>query len=496
MTQDQPDLIQRLDQVRDLSAAGDADGAARCIESVIDLGPAAFPALRRLGLLALEAEQLDLADLCLTRLHRAAPDDPAVLCAVGRVHVERRRFWDAMTCFQTVLNADPAHATAADGLAHTCMAQERPAEAEQWWRRCLALGYEDYGVQFGLAGALRSQLRFDQAARHLERAARLAPPGSSQNVTAHLMRALTLLAIGDWVEGWTEYEHRMMTSGLTHAQAIAAHGPRWSGQSDPAGVLLVIWEQGLGDTLHFVRYLRILVDGGMRVILFCQDPLRRLIESNFGPSVQVVSGMVVPAFTWQIPLLSLPLALLPRLGTAIPVGPYLSADPDRVAAFRRRVEAVAPGRPRLALAWQGNPRNSNDWRRSIDAGLIAAMLELDAEFFVIQPGASIETFSGAGYANIHDLTDGIDDFFDTAAALVALDGLISVDTSVVHLAGALGRPVWLPLPFIPDWRWGVWGNRTPWYPTVRLFRQPAAGDWPPALLALCADLVQWLRERG
>jgi len=490
-----PEPDSRLHRLRRAWEGGDRAQAVAEADALIGAGPAACESLFALAQEALRASDLDLADLCVGRLALALPGHPDLIHATGLIRHQQGRLWEAIRIFQAQIDADPRNARAADGLARALQAQGRLDEAERWWKTSLALGLDTYDVRFGLASVLRARHRFDEAAGEYVAAARHVPPGSGTDTFVRLMQAFCLLAIGDWAAGWRAYEQRLTHATLAHLAALDRIGPRWRGEVVAGATLLVVWEQGFGDNIQFVRYLRAFDGTGMRVVLVCLPELRRLFALALGGAVEVVSADAVPPFTFYVPLLSLPLALMPRLGTAIPAQvPYLAAEPGQVAARRRQVEAIAPGRPRLGLAWAGNPAHANDWARSIDARLIAAMLDLDADFFVVQPGLSLAPFVEAGYRNIHDLTDGVGDFLDTAAALEALDGLISVDTSVVHLAGALGRPVWMPLPFLPDWRWGLWGTRTPWYPTVRLFRQPADGDWAAALLALGADLVRWLAD--
>lgn len=480
-------------QAAALRQAGNLEGARTIFLALLEQCPGHAPALHEIGQIALDERDLDLAEDYLRRACDAEPGNPAYQCSLGFLHMEKKRYWDAAGCFREVLRMDRRHERAHFGMALNFQTQGQFPEAERWWRQLISLSPDTSEAHINLAGVYRKLNRYDLAAREFATAAALLPGNSSRGIFARMMRALTLLATGDWAEGWTEYEARLSTTGLAQAVTFSAHAPRWNGEPDPGSRLLVYWEQGLGDTINFVRYLKYPIFDGMRVALHCQEPLKRLMEFSFGPAVRVVSGLVVPSCHWQTPIMSMPFTLLGRLGAAIPNEvPYLTADPDRVAYFQRRIEALAPGKRRMALAWQGNPKNPNDPKRSVPTGFIASLLELDAAFFLIQPDASPDELVKAGYGNVYSLVDDIADFADTAAAMMALDGVISVDTSVAHLAGALNRPTWLLLADPPDWRWGLLADKTVWYPSARLFRQPKEGDWPSALLALGADLAHWL----
>ena len=444
---------------------------------------------------AREAGRLDEAEAILESLLRRAPFDPAPLAALGELRLAQSRVWEAEELFRRALALDRRHPGALFGLASAALAGPDPDRAEPWLRQMLAVDPEHHDALMNLGSLLRQHLRYDEAARLFGRAARQLPPDTERGVFAHTMHALTLMGMGAWAEGWPEYEARLHTTLLAQNRTFARYAPRWAGErpADPETRLLVWHEQGLGDSIQFARYLKYPLCLGFRLIVHVQPPLERLLRISLGDYAQVVSGDSLPSGQWQCPMMSLPLALAPHLGAEIPAEvPYLSADPAQVAAFARHLDSVAPGRRRLGLAWRGNPANPNDRARSIDPRLVGLLLDIDADFFLIQPGEDPAALAAEGRRPVHDLTPMIGDFADTAAALLALDGLVSVDTSVAHLAGALGRPVWLPLPRVPDWRWGLGSPRTVWYPSVRLFRQSVAGAWGEPLSALALDLARWL----
>lgn len=485
-------LFQQVDALRQ---SGQGEAARAAYRAVLEsyLGNAA--ALYEIGRIAVERGDLEIADAFLFRAVDGDPGNLAYLCALGFLQIEMKRYWDAEATFRKVLRSDRQYERAYFGIALNFQRQDKYQDAAGWWGQLIALAPGTSEAYINLGAANRQLHRFDLAAHNFAAAASLLPENSERGLFARIMRALTLLAMGDWVEGWKEYESRLKTNRLAQASTFSVHAPRWTGEVDPGKVLVVFWEQGYGDTIHFARYLKYPVFDGMKVVLHCQESLVRLMQISFGTALHIASGSSVPFYHWQTPIMSMPFNLLGRSGGAIPNEvPYLTADPDQVSRFRQRLEAVAPGKRRLGLVWRGNPKNLNDFKRSIDWRLIALLLDLDAAFFIIQPDESVEEFVTAGYTNIHSLADEITDFADSAAALTALDGVVSVDTSVAHLAGALNRPLWLLLPDIPDWRWGLLADKTEWYPSARLFRQPSEGDWPSALVALASNLTRWLAE--
>jgi hypothetical protein len=267
--------------------------------------------------------------------------------------------------------------------------------------------------------------------------------------------------------------------------------PLWKGETDLGKTLLLHGEQGFGDTLQFCRYAAIAKTQGLRIVLEVQPPLRRLMSSLAGCDQVVARGDPLPDFDFHCPLLSLPRVLgtsdLDDIPTSVP---YLQAEAKDEALWAGRIASLPDGVLRVGLAWAGAPRRESpvqaafDRRRSLPLGALAPILALPgARFFSLQKGV----LAGPGLV---DFMAEMKDFADTAALIANLDLVISVDTSVVHLAGALGKPVWLLNRFDTDWRWLVEGEETPWYPTMRLFRQRSSGDWAGVI----DDVVRALRD--
>jgi hypothetical protein len=307
---------------------------------------------------------------------------------------------------------------------------------------------------------------------------------------------LCRLSLGDFALGWRKYEWRWQQPTVLGSQSDRAR-PLWLGATDVIGkTILLHAEQGFGDTLQFCRYAP-LVARTADVVLEVPRPLLRLLSTLPGVSRIVASGDPLPHFDLHCPLLSLPLAFGTTLADLPNHVPYLRADPVHVTAWRQRL-APLPG-IRVGLVWSGNPRldiplaNRIDRRRSTTLDRLAPLGEIPGVSLVsLQKGdfRAQSTTPPPGLA-IADWTDELDDFADTAALIEALDLVISVDTSVVHLAGALGKPVWVLNRYDACWRWLRDRGDSPWYPTARLFRQPTPGDWDGMIAEVVAALRHW-----
>jgi hypothetical protein len=297
---------------------------------------------------------------------------------------------------------------------------------------------------------------------------------------------------GDFAAGWHNYEYRWQTKMLRNARRDFSQ-PQWLGQRIDGARILLHAEQGLGDTLQFIRYVPMVTSRGAKVILEVPFELRRLVERAFGATVQVVTrGSRLPDFEWQSPLMSLPLAFGTDL-TSIPAPtPYLQADPQLTSEFAQHLTASSTTGLRVGLVWSGSPLHTRDRQRSIPLAQLCALTEIPgATFYALQKGPAAKDLLDMPIdMNLIDLSGYLNDFADTAAALAHLDLVVTADTAVAHLAGALGKPVWILLTHNPDWRWLLGRADSPWYPTARLFRQRAAGDWSSPIECILGELLR------
>jgi hypothetical protein len=303
---------------------------------------------------------------------------------------------------------------------------------------------------------------------------------------AQFSEGLLRLRQGDFERGWPLYEKRWEAHGIPMRDFPQ---PRWRGEPLEGKRILVYAEQGLGDSIQFIRYAPWMAARGGAVIVEAQPSLAELFREVKGVCEVVAAGEALPDFDVHVPMLSLPLAFGTRRESIPREVPYLRARAGRLAAWERRVGGRG-GRFRVGLIWASSPENPL-WRiRDVTLEMLRPVLAVPGvEFFSLQLGVAATQFrEETGGGGMVDLTAEIRDFADSAALMAQLDLVISVDTAPAHLAGALGRPVWTLLPFSPDWRWGSEGETTPWYPTMRLFRQTVLGEWGAVVERVAEEL--------
>ncbi len=405
---------------------------------------------------------------------RPQPESPAAYNTRGIALLERGENAAAIESFRAALAIRGDFLDAQHNLAVALRNIGQWDEAEERFRAVIARDGSNHEAHNNLGVTLQFLGRFDEAIACYERTLRLAP----DYVWGHYNRSQVLLLQGRWDEGWLEHEWRFRRPGQPTKSGLP---PRWDGLPRPGTKLLVTAEQGLGDTLQFVRFLPHLREQFGAVVFECQPPLATLLR-RLGLADQVVPrGEPLPVCDLHVPMMSLPSLMHiggERLGAGVP---YLSADPRLVEKWRERLAQV-PGR-KIGIAWQGNPAYARDWNRSVPSAALAPLAALpDTHMVVLQKGTAREPFAGlAAEWPVLDWTAEMDEgegaFMDTAAIMAALDLVVTSDTSIVHLAGGLGVPVFVALAHSADWRWGINGEPNPWYPSLRAFRQPARGDW-------------------
>ena len=305
---------------------------------------------------------------------------------------------------------------------------------------------------------------------------------------AHFNLSIALLLAGEFEQGWSEYEWRWKnTRGSVINERRDFSQPLWLGAELPAGKTILLYsEQGLGDTIQFCRYAKLVAGLGATVILEVQESLVKLLAGLEGVSLLAAKGSAPPAFDLRCPLMSLPLAFKTGLENVPSATQYLSSDPGNVARWQTRLGER--NRPRAGLAWSGNAKQRNDHKRSIPLAHLIKILPSDFQYVCLQRDLR-DSDEQTLKANPDVLNFGQElDFEHTAAICECLDLVISVDTSVAHLSAALGKKTWILLPFNPDWRWLLERSDSPWYPTVTLYRQRRIGDWSGVFEKIAADL--------
>ena len=493
-----------------LHNAGRLPEAGQIYRQILAADPKHADSRHMLGVLALQAGHaataLDLFDgaiatkssISIYHTHRAH-----ALLALGRPA-------EAIPACRAALRTKSNNAEAYQVLGHAHTDLRQAGDALRAYREASRLNPDLPDLSNNLGTALRNIGALEEAARHLQDAVRQAPDdlGAQLNLSSvmkelgdtataeALLRdalrrapsdpvllynlALLLLLTGRDAEAWPNWEQRFA------ARAVPDRGlpqPQWNGEPLNGRTLLVYAEQGLGDTLQFCRYVPMLQGN----VLFEAPPrLRRLLSSVPGMPPMTVPGDALPPIDLICPLMSLPA----RTGAAIPtVVPYLTAEPERVARWRDR---IGPAGFKIGIAWQGNPGRTEDLGRSIKLREFAPLAALPGVRLIgLQKNDGIEQLADGPPVETlgADFDAGPDGFLDTAAAMMSLDLVITSDTSIAHLAGALGRPVWVALRKVPDWRWQLGREDSPWYPTMRLFRQTERDDWTPIFAAMAAAVA-------
>jgi len=449
------------------------DEAVASYQRAIHLNPSSPGAHNNLGLSLARQGKLDEAVASYRRAIRLKPDDAEVQNNLGIVVAKQDKLGEAEACFQQAIGLRPGYPEAHNNLGSILDKQDRFDEAVACFQRAIGLKPDYPEAHNHLGIALWKQGRVDEAVASYQQALRFRPDYPE----AHWNRGLVWLTMGHLEQGWTGYEWRWKCQEFNLLPPLQA--PLWDGSPLDGRTILVRAEQGLGDTLQFIRYLPLVQRRGGRVILVCQSPLVRLLSRSRGLGVErlLAHGDPLPEHDVHVPLLSLP-GLLGTTLESVPADvPYLEAEPQRVAAWRQRLGSYRG--LKIGIVWQGNPDHRMDRFRSTRLTQFASLARVPGvHLFSLQKGPEAEQLAAlAGDFPVTDLGSGLEDFADTAAALKNLDLVVSVDTSVAHLAGALGVPVWVALPFVAEWRWLMSREDSPWYPTMRLFRQTGPGQW-------------------
>ena len=387
---------------------------------------------------------------------------------------------DAIAEFDQALSLAPGHPVAHYNRGIALYELGRYTDAVDAHDNALATAPEHPGAWLNRGRALAALKRLDDALASYDKAKAI----QKDNPDIHFMESLALLTVGDFRQGFEKYEARWRRSGMPEQKSRGR--PLWRGDYSLARkIVLLHAEQGLGDTIQFARYVPQLALSGANVILEVQPELTALLSRLEGVKTVIPSGAPTPSYDVHCPLGSLPLALKTEPSNVPAPIPYLSADEAHLAKWAGR---LGP-RPRIAIAWSGNASHLNDRNRSMPFAKLAPLFSSPARFISIQRELRAEDESAlAAEQRVTHIGGELSDFDDTAAIVALCDLVIAVDTAVVHLAGAMGRPVWVMLPFAPDWRWTLDGDSTPWYPTARLFRQTALGDWDSVIDNVSAAL--------
>lgn len=399
------------------------------------------------------------------------PRDPQLLLGFGTLLLQTGNLEKGLELIDRLLGVVPQHPVAWSNRGNALRALNRTAEALASYDRAIAARPDYAGAYYNRGALLHELRRFDEALRDYDRAIALSPDFAD----AHWNKSLLKLITGDYEEGWRLYEWRW--KGQLEGEVRPFARPLWLGQGAVRGKRLLLHaEAGLGDTIQFCRYAPRVAALGAEVLLELPAPLLPLLSTLPGKFTLFRRGDPLPPFDMHCPMMSLPLALKTTVASIPASVPYLFADPEKVSRWQRHLGAGTS--PRIGLVWSGSSIYRNDRERSVPLGLLQDLLALPLELHVLQKEIRAEdlaTLQRQPQVRVHG--DRLGDFSDTAALLQLMDLVVSVDTSVAHLAGAMAKEVWILLPYAPDHRWFLDRSDSPWYPTATLLRQQKAGDW-------------------
>jgi tetratricopeptide (TPR) repeat protein len=515
----EPNLSRLLRRAERASEAGEWNKAERAYSAVLEHKPGHYDSLLGLGRINYRRGRLDAA-LALTQqalksdisradgfaglgliFHalgdwqralvsydeglRLAPDDAELLNGRGVTLLKLQRAGQALASFQRVLALTPDHCDALGNRGNALLRLNRVEEALAAYDRALTLAPESARLLANRAAALRRLDRPDEALLCAQRALAHAPHFAH----ARFVEAVARLTLGDFAAGWRAYESRWQIGWLAR-QHRDFGAPLWLGVEPVEGkTILLHAEQGLGDTIQFARYGPLLAARGATVVLEVQRELVRLLSGMPGATAVVARKAPLPRYDFHCPLMSLPLACATTLDTIPADVPYVAPGDAEVASWRARLPRR---RPLIGLVWSGERSHDNDLNRSLRLATLIPLLEqADVTFVSLQHEVRDE--DAALLVSRHDVLhigSQFTDFADTAAAIACLDAVISVDTAVAHLAGAIGKPLLLLLPFAADFRWLRERTDSPWYHSARLYRQPRFGDWDGVVEILRQSVAQ------
>jgi tetratricopeptide (TPR) repeat protein len=503
-----------------LAQLGKVSDATVAFREAIRLEPGFPQAHHNLGVALAQQNRPDDAINSFREALRLKPDYAEAYYNLGNTLGQLGRSDEAITCYSNAIQRKPDYADALNNLGLALTERGQPGEAAIQLRQAVRLRPDLVQGHNNLGLALAELGRFDEAIASYEQALRLQPDYSEAHgnlgnaytakgyleeaiachdlalllqpnyASAHWNRSLALLQAGKYELGWKEYEWRWKRK---NAAPRPFRQPMWDGVPLDGRTILLWCEQGLGDAIQFVRYVKLVKESGGQIILECPGILTALFQTIPGVDKLVAEGEELPTFEVHAPLLSLPAIFCTTLNSVPRQVPYLTSDPTRVERWRTQLKVIEGFK--VGIAWQGNPRHRYDRYRSIPVAQFARLAAVPGVRLVsLQKGQGTEQLSSlGGRFDVVDFGDELDQdsaFVDTAAIICNLDLVVTTDTATAHVAGALGAPVWLALSTVVDWRWLLNRDDTPWYPSMRLFRQQRLGDWEAVFERMATELTR------
>lgn len=465
------------------------DFSMKCIRESLSLNPSNAEAYYNLGNIFKDNNLLDEAITCYQNALRIDPTIPHIYINLGYILRHKKLFEESATSYQKALQLDPLNAVTYYNLGNIFQDEDKLDEAIQYFQKAISLDPYFHDAYLNLGIALYDKQQIDRAITCYQEALRLDPDLAD----AHWNLSHALLLSGKFREGWKEYEWRWKIKELyLHSlpKTDNFHQQKWDG-SDITGLFILLHaEQGFGDTIQFIRYAPLVAKRCAGVIIECPKALTALLKNVEGISHVIAYGEAKPRFNIHCPILSLPLIFDTTLESIPAKTPYISTDPALVQQWRK-IFQNDNSFLNVGLVWATDRLPG---KKSCSLEIFSPLSQMQGiTFYSLQKGEAAAQAKNPPFGmKLIDYTEEIKDFSDTAALIENLDLIISIDTAVAHLAGAMGKPVWTLLHFTPDWRWMLNREDSPWYPTMRLFRQSSPGDWKSVIAQVEIELKKLL----
>ena len=461
-----------------LKEMGELDRSVQAYQQALEINPQYAEAHNNLGNVLKEMDRLDESIHAYQQALKINPQYAEVYNNMGNVLKEMDRLDESLHAYQQALKINPQFVEGYYNIGVFFQEQRKVKESAQAYQKAIQIQPDYVEAHINLGVVLREQVRLKESIQAHQKAIQIQPDYEE----AHINLAITFLLQGQLTAGWREFEWR-------RSRKRDFKRPLWDGTPLNGKSILIYAEQGFGDTIQFVRYIDLLPDANTIIIVVCQPELKTLFKSINRIDTLVTKGEDIPDSDVHVPLLSLPYMFNTTLDTIPARIPYLylNSEADSVLHLDDSHDL------KIGIVWAGRPTHANDNNRSIDLKWFKCLLDIrNCEFFSLQVGERREDIKQHGcHHTIKDLGEQFTDFHHTASAILQLDLVISVDTAVAHLAGALGKAIWTLLPFVPDWRWMLDRSDSPWYPSMTLFRQKEIGDWSPVFEQLRLALTRY-----
>ena len=473
----QPVFLNNLGNV--LKEMGELDRSVQAYQQALEIAPDDAEIHNNLGVTLKEMGELDRSVQAYQQALEINPQYAEAHNNLGNVLKEMDQLDESIHAYQKALKINPQYVEVYNNLGNVLKEMDQLDESIHAYQKAIQIQPDYVEAHINLGVVLREQVRLKESIQAHQQAIQIQPDYDE----AHINLAITFLLQGQLTAGWKEFEWR-------RSRKRDFKRPLWDGTPLNGKSILIYAEQGFGDTIQFVRYIDLLPDANTIIIVFCQPELKTLFKSMDRIDTLVTKGEDIPNSDVHVPLLSLPYMFNTTLNTIPARIPYLYPNPKADSVFHLDGSHDL----KIGIVWAGRPTHADDNNRSIDLKWFKCLLDIrNCEFFSLQVGERREDIKQHGHhRTIKDLGKQFTDFHHTALAILQLDLVISVDTAVAHLAGALGKEVWTLLPFVPDWRWMLDRSDSPWYPSMTLFRQQeTGGDWSPVFERLRLALTRY-----